>query len=494
MLASFMSSRPPSLAGRAIVALMLMAGFYLLAIGLALFLLYLPYAEVVYANRLHLKLAAFCVIGALVIVWAIIPRPDRFEPPGPTLARERQRRLFDVIEDTAEGTRQAMPAEVYLVAEVNAFVTTRGGFMGFGSRRVMGLGLPLLQTLGVSELRAVLAHEFGHYHGGDTTLGPWIYKTRAAIGRTLQGLAGYDAFLQKPFVWYGSMFLRVSHAISRRQELTADQLAAQLYGAGPLTSALVKIRRAAMAFPAYWSTEVSPVLGAGFRPPVAAGFSHFLAADRIAAAVDEQARRPEEADPYDTHPPLHERVAALAALPPGAAADPRRAIELLEDVDALEQQLLAPIVSERPLPAIGWDDVGRDVYIPSWHDVAERHAAVLSGVGAGDLLDRAPELARRLVESLPAEELEQRTPEQQAGFGRWALGATLAGALAARGWRVRALPGEPIVLEGEGGALDPFQTVDDLVLGKIDQTTWRARCAALGLAGVTLGAQRTRTS
>ena len=91
-----------------------------------------------------------------------------------------------------------MPTEVYLVADVNAFVTTRGGFMGFGSRRVMGLGLPLLQTLGVRELRAVLAHEFGHYHGGDTKLGPWIYKTRAAIGRTLQGLAGYSAMLQKP--------------------------------------------------------------------------------------------------------------------------------------------------------------------------------------------------------------------------------------------------------------------------------------------------------
>src|SRR2546430_16869096 len=100
-----------------------------------------------------------------------------------------------------------MPTEVSLVADVNAFVTTRGGFMGFGSRRVMGLGLPLLQTLGVRELRAVLAHEFGHYHGGDTKLGPWIYKTRAAIGRTLQGLARYSPVPQKP----PSLPLRIRH-------------------------------------------------------------------------------------------------------------------------------------------------------------------------------------------------------------------------------------------------------------------------------------------
>ena len=484
-----MTSQPPSLAGRALLALALMAGFYLLAIAIAFGLLYVPYAEVTYGKRLD-RLGLFGLAGGVLILWGIVPRPDAFAPPGPLLPRDRQRRLFGVIEEIAAGTSQAMPAEVYLVSDVNAFVTTRGGFMGFGSRRVMGLGLPLLQTLGVSELRAVLAHEFGHYHGGDTKLGPWVYKTRAAIGRTLQSLEGYSALLQKPFVWYGNMFLRVSHAISRRQELTADRLAAGLYGAAPLTGALTKIRRAAMAFPAYWSTEVSPVLGAGFRPPVAAGFSRFLAADRIAAAVDEQAKQRDEADPYDTHPPLHERVAAVAGLPAGPALDERRAIELLEDVDTLEQALLAPIVSERALSAIGWDQVGHDVYIPTWQEATERHAAVLAGVTVGALLDEAPALVRRLIESLPADVLAQRTPDEQARYGRWALAAALAG----QGWGVRTLPGEPIVLEGEAGALDPFQTIEDLLLGKVDQVTWRARCAALGIAEVALAAQRTRTS
>jgi Zn-dependent protease with chaperone function len=69
-----------------------------------------------------------------------------------------------------------MPAEVYLIPEVNAWVGQRGGFMGIGSRRIMGLGLPLLETLNVSQLEAVLVHEFGHYYRGDTRLGPWVYK------------------------------------------------------------------------------------------------------------------------------------------------------------------------------------------------------------------------------------------------------------------------------------------------------------------------------
>jgi Zn-dependent protease with chaperone function len=82
-----------------------------------------------------------------------------------------------------------MPAHVYLVSDVNAFVTQRGGIMGIGSRRVMGIGLPLLRTLQVDELRAVLAHEMGHFYGGDTKLGPWIYKTRGALARTVVNLA-----------------------------------------------------------------------------------------------------------------------------------------------------------------------------------------------------------------------------------------------------------------------------------------------------------------
>src|ERR1700685_1123183 len=64
----------------------------------------------------------------------------------------------------------------------------RGGGMGFGSRRIMGLGLPLLSTMTVSQFRAVLAHEFAHYYGGDTSLGPWVYRTKASIVRIFENV------------------------------------------------------------------------------------------------------------------------------------------------------------------------------------------------------------------------------------------------------------------------------------------------------------------
>ena len=92
-----------------------------------------------------------------------------------------------MLRDVAAKTEQEMPTEVFLLPEVNAWVAERGGLVGIGSRRVMGIGLPLMETLTVAQLCAVLAHEFGHYYGGDTSLGPWLYATHRRDDRRTHG-------------------------------------------------------------------------------------------------------------------------------------------------------------------------------------------------------------------------------------------------------------------------------------------------------------------
>ena len=64
-----MSDRP-SLTGRVVLAVALMVGFYVLALGMALGLLWIPYAEFTTLHRLHLKLALFCAVGAGTILWS----------------------------------------------------------------------------------------------------------------------------------------------------------------------------------------------------------------------------------------------------------------------------------------------------------------------------------------------------------------------------------------------------------------------------------------
>jgi heat shock protein HtpX len=485
-------SSSPSLLGRAVLAIVLMIGFYALAIATAGVLLYLPYAEVRYAKRLDLRVAVFCIVGAGVILWSILPRRDGFVPPGPRLAPGQHPRLFAQLTGVAQAVGQAMPAEVYLVPEVNAWVAQRGGVMGLGSRRVMGVGLPLLEILTVSQLRAVLAHEFGHYYGGDTKLAPWVYKTRAAIERTLQGLARADSVLRFPFLWYGKMFLRVTHAISRQQELTADALASRTVGSRPLIEGLRTIHGAADAYLPYWSTEAVPVLDAGFRPPLAEGFGRFVKSAAIAEAISQGVAREikdPKPDPYDTHPPLRDRIAAAENLPKGeqATAD-LAAITLLENVEDIERGLLAGMAGEaqaQALKPVRWESVGVEVYLPLWEKSVHENASALQGLTPASL----PEISKSLVGmgwkiQIPAGRLP--TGEERAQMAQGLLGQALAVALSRQGWVLHALPGE-LHFQRDDLKVEPFAVVPKLAADELKPDAWREQCAAAGISDLNLG-------
>jgi Zn-dependent protease with chaperone function len=137
--------------------------------------------------------------------------------------------------------------------DVNAWVAQVERKSGWSKKRVMGIGLPLLQLVTISQFEAILAHEFGHYDGGDTSLGPWIYRTRQAIRQTIQRLSAaasnYElmALIRAPFLGYGKISLRITHAVSRAQEFSADRLAAETIGAGALADGLRSIHRGAAA-------------------------------------------------------------------------------------------------------------------------------------------------------------------------------------------------------------------------------------------------------
>src|SRR5687768_16965291 len=297
-----------SLRVRAVMALILMVGFYAFALAIAGGLLWIPYASYVYLERIDGRIALFCIIGAGTILWALVPRVDKFEPPGPRLTPGNAPYLFTIIEGVAASTSQPRPEEVYLLPDVNAFVTHRGGFMGFGSKRVMGVGLPLLKALSPAELRSVIAHEFGHFVSGDVALGPWIYKTRAAIFRAVEGVSG--SLLQWLFVAYGKMFMRMTMQVSREQEFVADATAAKVAGVAPAISALKRVEFIAPAYASYVNNEVLPVLRAGFLPMVGEGFDRYLADPSMTQLFQDYAKQAigAEVGEYDSHPPTAERV------------------------------------------------------------------------------------------------------------------------------------------------------------------------------------------
>ena len=475
------------MAGRALLAVGLFVGFYVLALGLVALLVYLPFEQLRLAHSFSYQVLAFCVTGIVAILSAIVPRWDRFEPPGPQLRDADHPELFREIRDIAGRTGQPMPKEVYLTGEVNAWAARRGGLMGIGSRPVMGLGFPLLQAVTVAQLRAILAHEYGHDSGGDTLLGRWVYRTRAGLERAVEELSGHRRTLQRPFVWYGRMFLRVSHAVSRRQELAADALAARVVGARAMSEALRTLEATRPAYRAYWSQEVTPAIQSGFLPPLAEGFGLFLASPQIAAGLwryVEKVEADEQVNPFDTHPPLRERLAALRDAPPGEeGGNGARAISLLRDVTMLERRLLAQDndrVTIDALRPIAWEDVGRDVWAPRWQRSLERNTVAFRNLRLGDLGDRARERSlydRAAREGLPPGFGREETPDKIA----WILGSAAASVLVRLGWEFDAAPGDEVRFRRGEAVLTPFQTLGAIASGRAVADTWLTACEASGV-------------
>src|SRR4029079_17606059 len=94
------------LAGRAALGIVLMASFYVLALAVAGGLLWVPSSDAEFTRHPAIRVVMFCVVGALSVLWAIVPRPDRFDVPGPRLAAEeppgRVRRIPRLPRDTHE--------------------------------------------------------------------------------------------------------------------------------------------------------------------------------------------------------------------------------------------------------------------------------------------------------------------------------------------------------------------------------------------------------
>jgi heat shock protein HtpX len=471
-----------SLARRAVFAVLLTLGFYLLALAMTALLLFIPYAEWTYGGRIHLKLVLFCVVGAGVILWSIIPRPDRFTAPGPRLLPDEQPELFKVLRGVAREMGQEMPAEVYAIGELNAWVMDRGGIMGFGSRRVMGLGLPLLQVLNVSQARGVIAHEFGHFYGGDTKLGPWIYRTRSAMIRTLSGLAEHGSLLQKPFVWYGNAFMRITQTISRGQEFTADRLAAGIVGSQAMIDGLRVIHGGGVVFDSYWRNEYAPAIDKGYRPPLADGFARFLSVPRIADAVTKivgEELESGETDLYDSHPSLRDRVSALQQVAVTKDQDPKPAISLLRDLENLEASFVVALTdpaTARNIQPISWEQVGGKVWFPIWQEHVDTHREVLQGVHLqalpGILSD--PESKRRLLSGTAETE-----EEGQNYFLEGLIGAAVAVNLARQGWQLNATPGNDVALSQDGLDVFPFIAVRQLLNGEATADSWGRLCSAV---------------
>ncbi|RZU47976.1 Zn-dependent protease with chaperone function [Fluviicoccus keumensis] len=181
-----------------------------------------------------------------------------------------QPRLFAFLNRLADEAGAPRPAKVYLSPRVNAAVFSDLSVFNllFPARKNLEIGLALVNVLTMSELKAVLAHEFGHFAQRSMAIGRWVYVAqqiatqiiarRDALDGFLQGLSRFDlrlawvGWLLSVIVWsirsLMDALLRVvvlaQRSLSRQMEFQADLVAVSLTGSDELVHALHKLQAA----------------------------------------------------------------------------------------------------------------------------------------------------------------------------------------------------------------------------------------------------------
>lgn len=464
-----MAPTPPpaalSTAGRAAVAVSLLAGFYLLAAALVLGLVGLDIALWAEFHRINagiLKLYALSAVIAYPVLRVVFltRRPRSDGDGGLLVTREQQPDLWARVDRISGQTGVRGPAEIRLVPDVNAGVREDTRLLGLvPGKRHLVIGVPLLLGLTEAELDSVLAHEFGHYSNRDVRLAGVTVAGRTAVlhtigtlharadlhqaekaaeirakddrrlakGRTASGEeagGGVQRALAKLFTLYAKLYFRVSEAVSRRQEYAADLTAARIAGRDATAAALRRIPALDAAHGFYMDRYATMGWDAGFLPlpgQVYGGLSHLLSDPERREELAGFGLPEHDPDPYDSHPPIAQRVAAVEALPADgrSADDSGPAIALLRDpertIAALEAATLVPAAAGKQ--RLDWPELLRSTGLENARLGAEpvRQALAGSGLPGGvDALLDAVDAGRgfEIADRLP------KSPEAAAATGR----------------------------------------------------------------------------
>ena len=265
------------------------------------------------------------IFAVLAGIWVLLRALwIKFTPPsGYSLQRTEFPLLFIELDKLRTELNALKIHQVILDNSLNAAVVQhpRLGILGWHQNYLI-LGYQLLLTLSPAEMRAVLAHEFGHLSGNHSRFGGWIYRVRLSWLRVMSAFEQVDSWggklMRKFFAWYSPKFDALSFAFARSNEFSADAVSAELTSAETASRALITVYASAPYLErSYWShylryADDFPV------PPYApfAGLSEFL---KTKPQSDEelQSRIQQElavATHYaDTHPSLKDRVEALGA-------------------------------------------------------------------------------------------------------------------------------------------------------------------------------------
>jgi Zn-dependent protease with chaperone function len=220
-------------------------------------------------------LAGIGLIGLGIMVFIFLVKflfaVNRFDRTHSVeIIESEQPELFAFIRQLTIDTQTAFPKRIYLSPDVNACVFYDSGFwsMFLSIKKNLQIGLGLVNAVNISEFKAVMAHEFGHFSQRSMKLGSFVYNVNKVIYNMLYENKGYSNFLggwagiSDVFALFANITVKIAQGIqwilrqvyklinknymslSRQMEFHADAVAASVSGSNSLVTALRRVELA----------------------------------------------------------------------------------------------------------------------------------------------------------------------------------------------------------------------------------------------------------
>jgi len=332
--------------------------------------------------------AGVCSAFLAVFMWkALVFVKHRHAIDDIEVTASEQPRLFAFINRLADEAGAPRAHRVFLSPRVNAAVFYDLSVLNllFPSRKNLEIGLGLVNAVSLGELKAVLAHKFGHFGQRSMAVGRWVYiaqqiaahiiAKRDALDAFLRGLSRVDlriawvGWLLSLIVWSIRSLMETvfrvvvlaQRALSREMELQADLVAVSLTGSDALIHALYKLNVAdeawerALAFADSEAREKRSVIDLfAVQKRITEKLRHVLDDPGYGEVAPPPQDKPQEhrlfktslAQPprmWSTHPANSEREQNAKRRYVKAVIDERSAWELFDDVPDVKQRMTAHI-------------------------------------------------------------------------------------------------------------------------------------------------------
>ena len=268
-----------------------------------------------YIVKLILLAAAMAVIGAGVVIASIFKTPKNdFMAEGMVLNPESQVPLWERLNKIAAKVGTSPPDQVVAGIDDCFYVTEMP--LKVNDKLVTGktlyVSMPLLKQLNAVEADAVLAHEMAHFSGQDTVYTKKIAPLLLRFQEYLQAL--YSNAITMPVFYFMNCFRAMFELslgkVSRNREFRADGIAANVTSPREFSAALLRT----IAYSQYRQSVEMDLFEnqqkldtADISNRIARGFPDFV----IGFTKNPEIGQSETTHPFDSHPPVSQRLEAL---------------------------------------------------------------------------------------------------------------------------------------------------------------------------------------